>query len=42
VRTALLIRTRFGRGEETTMSADEREDTTVYKVVVNYEEQYSI
>lgn len=24
------------------MSWDDREDTTVYKVVVNYEEQYSI
>jgi MbtH protein len=24
------------------MSRDEREDTTVYKVVVNHEEQYSI
>jgi MbtH protein len=24
------------------MSADEREDTTVYRVVVNHEEQYSI
>jgi MbtH protein len=24
------------------MSKDEREDTTVYKVVVNHEEQYSI
>jgi MbtH protein len=24
------------------MSAEEREDTTVYKVVVNHEEQYSI
>ena len=24
------------------MSFDEREDTTVYKVVVNHEEQYSI
>jgi len=24
------------------MSTDEREDTTIYKVVVNHEEQYSI
>jgi MbtH protein len=24
------------------MSADEREDNTIYKVVVNHEEQYSI
>jgi MbtH protein len=24
------------------MASDEREDTTVYKVVVNHEEQYSI
>ncbi|MDT7688601.1 MAG: MbtH protein [Acidobacteriota bacterium] len=24
------------------MSSTEREDTTIYKVVVNYEEQYSI
>ena len=24
------------------MSADEREDTTIYKVVMNHEEQYSI
>ena len=24
------------------MSRDEREDTTIYKVVVNHEEQYSI
>ena len=24
------------------MSADEREDTTIYKVVLNHEEQYSI
>jgi MbtH protein len=24
------------------MSSDEREDTTIYKVVVNHEEQYSI
>ena len=24
------------------MNEDEREDTTIYKVVVNYEEQYSI
>lgn len=24
------------------MSADEKEDTTVYKVVINHEEQYSI
>ena len=24
------------------MAADEREDTTIYKVVVNHEEQYSI
>ena len=24
------------------MSMDEREDTTIYKVVVNHEEQYSI
>ncbi|MCS6845857.1 MAG: MbtH family protein [Caldilineales bacterium] len=24
------------------MSWDDREDTTIYKVVVNYEEQYSI
>lgn len=24
------------------MSQDEREDTTIYKVVVNHEEQYSI
>jgi MbtH protein len=24
------------------MSADEQEDTTIYKVVVNHEEQYSI
>ena len=24
------------------MSADEREDTTIYKVVINHEEQYSI
>jgi MbtH protein len=28
--------------EGTTMSGDEREDTTVYKVVVNHEEQYSV
>jgi MbtH protein len=24
------------------MNADEREDTTIYKVVINHEEQYSI
>jgi MbtH protein len=24
------------------MNSDEREDTTIYKVVVNHEEQYSI
>jgi MbtH protein len=28
--------------EEKTMNRDEPEDTTVYKVVVNHEEQYSI
>jgi MbtH protein len=28
--------------EETAMSLDESEDTTIYKVVVNHEEQYSI
>jgi MbtH protein len=28
--------------QETTMSQDEREDNTIYKVVVNHEEQYSI
>jgi MbtH protein len=26
----------------TAMSWDEQEDTTIYKVVINYEEQYSI
>jgi MbtH protein len=29
-------------GREATMSDDERQDTTLYKVVVNSEEQYSI
>ena len=28
--------------EERIMSSDEREDTTIYKVVINHEEQYSI
>jgi len=28
--------------EEIAMSSDEREDNTIYKVVVNHEEQYSI
>jgi len=28
--------------EENKMSSDEREDNTIYKVVVNHEEQYSI
>jgi MbtH protein len=28
--------------EELQMTAEEQEDTTVYKVVVNHEEQYSI
>ncbi len=27
---------------ENSMNGDEREDTTIYKVVVNHEEQYSI
>jgi MbtH protein len=28
--------------KEMAMNRDEQEDTTIYKVVVNYEEQYSI
>ncbi len=28
--------------QEIQMSTDDREDTTIYKVVVNHEEQYSI
>jgi MbtH protein len=28
--------------ESPTMSEDERDDTTIYRVVVNHEEQYSI
>jgi MbtH protein len=28
--------------EEAAMSRDEQEDTTIYKVVLNHEEQYSI
>jgi len=28
--------------EEKLMSSDERDDTTIYKVVMNHEEQYSI
>jgi MbtH protein len=28
--------------EEAAMNRDEQEDTTIYKVVVNHEEQYSI
>jgi MbtH protein len=31
-----------GNHEGGKMSRDEREDTTIYKVVVNHEEQYSI
>jgi MbtH protein len=30
------------RRKEVNMEMDEREDTTVYKVVINHEEQYSI
>jgi MbtH protein len=30
------------RRSKNAMSAEEREDTTIYKVVVNHEEQYSI
>ena len=30
------------KGEDRTMRDEEREDNTIYKVVVNHEEQYSI
>jgi MbtH protein len=37
----LIVRHKFSTKETQSMS-DDREDTTIYKVVVNHEEQYSI
>jgi MbtH protein len=34
--------TAFTQTKEMNMNSDEKEDTTVYKVVLNHEEQYSI
>lgn len=34
------FRLEFAKGE--IMSADDRDDTTIYRVVLNHEEQYSI
>jgi MbtH protein len=39
VKAAAFVRRERG---ETVMSWEDREDTTIYKVVVNHEEQYSI
>jgi MbtH protein len=43
-RQPAYFQTAFGQSgeDQASMDRDEREDTTIYKVVVNHEEQYSI